>query len=105
MLNALIYNRLLYYHCNECILRHLFERPVKISTSQSGSGAFKAVILKNAFFIHYGLALPVRKYLVHVPSMKPTPLMTSKTVDSTNFIFGRPLGLSMRGKKPVKVMI
>ena len=33
------------------------------------------------------------------------PPMTSKTVDSTNFKFGRPLGLSMRGKKPVELMI
>ena len=35
----------------------------------------------------------------------PPPQMISKTVDSTNFNFGRPLGLSMRGKKPVELMI
>ena len=29
----------------------------------------------------------------------PPPPMISKTVDPTNFNFGRPLGLSMRGKK------
>ena len=34
----------------------------------------------------------------------PSP-MISKTVGSTNFNFGRPLGLSMRGKKPVELMI
>ena len=33
------------------------------------------------------------------------PPMISKTVDSTNFNFGRALGLSMRGKKPVELMI
>ena len=33
------------------------------------------------------------------------PPMISKTVDSTNFNFGRQLGLSMRGKKPVELMI
>ena len=30
--------------------------------------------------------------------------MIPKTVDSTNFNFGRLLGLSMRGKKPVELM-
>ena len=33
------------------------------------------------------------------------PSMISKTVDSTNFKFGRPLGLSMRGRKLVELMI
>ena len=33
------------------------------------------------------------------------PPVISKTVNSTNFNFGRPLGLSMRGKKPVELMI
>ena len=58
------------------------------------------------------LTLPVRRYLVLTPSTKgggggsrPPPPMISKTVDSTNFNFGRPLGLSMRGKKPVELMI
>ena len=57
------------------------------------------------------LTLPVQRYLVPTPSMKnggggvkPTP-MISKMVDSTTFNFGRPLGLSMRGKKLVKLMI
>ena len=49
------------------------------------------------------LTLPVRRYLLPTPSMKevePTPLpMISKTVDSTNLNFGRPLGL--RGRNPV----
>ena len=31
--------------------------------------------------------------------------LISKTVDPTNFNFGRPLGLSMRGKKLVELMI
>ena len=35
----------------------------------------------------------------------PPPHMISKTVDSTNFDFGRPLGLSMRGEKPIELMI
>ena len=46
------------------------------------------------------LTLPVRRYLV-----EPAPAMISKTVDSTNFNFGRPLGLSTRGRKPVELMI
>ena len=46
------------------------------------------------------------KVLVPTPSTKgrgvePTP----KTVDSANFNFGRRLGLSRRGKKPVELMI
>ena len=32
-----------------------------------------------------------------------TPPMISKTVDSTNFNFGRPLGLSMKGRKTGRV--
>ena len=36
------------------------------------------------------------------PTLRP---MISKTVDSTNFKFGRPLGLSMRGRKPVELII
>ena len=35
---------------------------------------------------------------------RPLP-MISQTVDSTNFNNGRPLGLSMRGKKLVELMI
>ena len=55
-----------------------------------------------------GLTLPVQRYLVPIPSTKggePTPPMISKTVDPTNFNFGRTLGLSMRGKKRVELMI
>ena len=33
------------------------------------------------------------------------PPMISKTADSTNFNFGRPLGLSMRGRKQVEIMM
>ena len=33
------------------------------------------------------------------------PPMISKTVDSTNFNSGRPLELSMRGRKPIELMI
>ena len=33
----------------------------------------------------------------------PLPAMITKTVESTNFKFGRPLGLSMRGKKAGRV--
>ena len=61
------------------------------------------------------LTLHVRRSLVPTPFTKggggkgatptPTPTMISKTADSTNFNFGRPLGLSMRGKKPVELMI
>ena len=56
------------------------------------------------------LNLPVRRYLVPTPSTKAgeelsRPRKISKTVDSTNFNFGRPLGLSIRGKKPVELMI
>ena len=51
-------------------------------------------------------------YLVPTPSAKgggggggdPSP-MISKTVDSTTFKFGRPLGPSMKGKKLVELMI
>ena len=35
----------------------------------------------------------------------PPPPMISETVDSTTFNFGRPLGLSMRCKKLVELMI
>ena len=35
---------------------------------------------------------------------RPSPMIL-KTVDSTNFNFGKPLGLSMRGKKLVELMI
>ena len=63
------------------------------------------------------LTLPVRRYLVPTPSTKgggggggeeevePTPTMISETADSTNFNFGRQSGLSMKGKKPVELMI
>ena len=37
--------------------------------------------------------------------VEPTPPMISKTADSTNFNFGRPLELYMRGRKLVKLMI
>ena len=47
----------------------------------------------------FSLTLPVQRYLV------PTPSMISKKVDLTNFNFGRPLGLSMRGKTLVELMI
>ena len=55
--------------------------------------------------------VPERRYLVPTPSTRggggnPNPSsMISKTVEPTNFNFGRPLGLSMRGEKPVKLMI
>ena len=61
------------------------------------------------------LTLPVRRYLVPTPfyegggggggGVEPTLPMIPKTVDSTNFNFGRPLGLSMRGKKTVELMM
>ena len=48
------------------------------------------------------LTLPVRRYLVPTPSTNggglSRPPMISKTVDSTTFNIGRPLGLSMRGR-------
>ena len=37
--------------------------------------------------------------------IETSPPMISKTADSTKFNFGRPLGLSMRGKRPVELMI
>ena len=56
------------------------------------------------------LTLPVRRYLVPTPSTKggggrglSRPPMILKMVDSTTFTFGRPLGLSMRGKKTGRV--
>ena len=37
--------------------------------------------------------------------VQPTSPMISKMVDSTAFNFGRPLGLSRRGKKLVELMM
>ena len=44
------------------------------------------------------LTLPVRRYLLPLWGVSRPP-MISKTVDSTNLNFGRPLALSMRGRK------
>ena len=56
---------------------------------------------------HWPLTFPVWKHLVLTPSTREggwaDPLMIVKKVDSTNFNFGRPLWLSMRGKKTSRV--
>ena len=58
------------------------------------------------------LTLYVHRYLVPTFSTKGVgeggwgradPPMISKTVDTTNFIFGRPLGLSFKDKKNARV--
>ena len=59
------------------------------------------------------LTLSVRRCLVPTPSTKgggeglsrSPPPMISETVDSTTWNFGRPLGLSMRGKKLVNLSL
>ena len=62
---------------------------------------------------HSILTLPVRRYLVPTPSCGgggggggwPDPSMILKPLDPTNFNFDKPLGLSIRGKKLVELMI
>ena len=66
--------------------------------------------LEDSYHSGIILTLPVRRYFGTKGEggggwlSRPSP-MIPKTVDSTNFNFGRPLGLSMRGKKPVELMI
>ena len=72
-----------------------------------------------SLIVKFELTLPVRRYLVPTPSTKggwggvgwargggvePIPMIL-EMVDSTTFNFGRPIGLSMRGKKLVQLMI
>ena len=76
---------------------------------------FNCIVLRLLVFsgqnvIFSLLTLPVRRYLVPTPSTRgrgrlSRPPMISKTVDSTTFKFGMPLGLSMRGRKLVELMI
>ena len=63
--------------------------------------------LEDSYHSGIILTLPVRRYLARKGRgwlSRPSP-MIPKTVDSTNVNFGRSLGLSMRGKKPVELMI
>ena len=72
----------------------------------------------TAYSYPFLLTLPVRRYLVpaHLVPVHTNggreggggwadSLMISKKVDSTNFNIGKPLGLSMRGKKMLVFMI
>ena len=72
-----------------------------------------------SLIVKFELTVPVQRYLVPTPSTKGgwgglegeggegvEPIsMISETVDSTTFNFVRPLGLSMRGKTLVQLMI
>ena len=73
---------------------------VTIATGLSGSTLDFLKLLFNMFPYNEILTLAVRRYLVPTASA-----MISKSADSTNFNFGRPLGLSMTGRKPVGLTI